>query len=513
MTTRDVNSRSIVRSSLGTTAAVAFGSLVSLAATPVLVQGLEPAQYGAWATLGGVAVLLSLSDVGLRTEVIRRVAVARGLKDDAGVSAAANQGVGALLRIGGVAVVIASAALLALWSSIFNDIDVDRLPLIASAIVVLAFMELVNSTFHAVLSGAQLTHWEQFGRVSGTVVAACAGAISVAAGAGLSALVVARAAGLVVTVVIHHAAVRRFLPSLRFRPAWPERAAGWLTLPLLALVSQVADIVDSQIDKLVIATVSGTAAVASYHVGTTLVVQLRAALLTAVAPLLPGLAQTRVRDEASAQQLYWRGALTLYSVGLPVLGTVAVLGGPLISVWIPTPLPEAAEICAVFGLGMTLNLLSVPITLRALAESRHRMVAASAALNIVANLSLSVALTVAVGPVGAAYGSVIGTIVGVAYIVWVFRRSVGKDAIPAAHRHVPVLAWFIGLAAAGVPQWTPTWPELIAGTVGVGAVGFSLSVWPNRSDVLSPSSIWAAIRGTRGTTELNGPSPQDQSPI
>lgn len=470
---------SVARSAVGVGIGTAAISLVSLVVTPVLVDGLGPDDYGVWVTIATLGVLLSLADLGVRTEVVRRVAVARAEGDSAAATRAVNEGVGALLT-GAAIPVLAMLATVPLWTNrLLDDAEVPGVAWITAAVLLITTLEIVSSTYHAVLIGAQRAHVEQAGRVAGVTATALIGAVSVQAGAGIWSLVAARAVGLLVTTSTHHVAVRRAMPDLAFHPRFPARGVGWLQLPVLALFSQIADVVDSQTDKIVIASIGGGTAVTGYHVATTLIVQVRSLALSLLSPLLGGLSELHATQPERARMLYRRACAVLYAVGVPTLGTVASLGGPFIRFWIPAELPDAGPICAVFGIAMVVNLFSAPLTLRAIAEKLHPIVAVSAAVNIVLNLAASVALTIAIGPVGAAFGSLAGTIAGVIYIVVAYWRRTGDWPLSLVHRFLPILGAFGCVLALGSARWEPSPVQLavaLAGLGGITAVGSFLVV-------------------------------------
>jgi len=452
----------------------------NLAIVPLVLGRMGPDLLGAWATVASLVAVGSLADAGVRTEIVRRVGAACGAGDPDAVVRSARQGVTLLAVIAALVTVAGVAAAPVVRSFSFpagvpgyGPTEVDNL-LRATVAVIAA--SLVANGYFGVLRGVQRGDVETLGRVIAVPVAAVVTVAGVVLSWGLWALFLGGLTQLVTGVAWSWRHTRRLVPGLRLRPVplSVPVVKGYLALSGLALLSQVGDVVDSQWDKLVLSHFVGSTAVASFHIGTSLVLQGRALALLPLAPLLAAVAELRERDRARMEALFDVLSRAGMVFGAVVLGAVFVFTPAFVGLWLgagQAP-PGTVDAARLFTVAASFNLMSAPLALRSFGEGWHRLAAGSAAVNMAVNAALSLALTMAIGFHGALYGSIAGNLTGSAFLFVLVRRRTG--AYRAFLRWRAPAVGVLAAAAASVAGLgaVDSWPALgAAGAAYVAAVG------------------------------------------
>jgi O-antigen/teichoic acid export membrane protein len=265
--------------------------------------------------------------------------------------------------------------------------------------------------------------------------------------------------------------VRRIAPGLRPEGARLARSAAtsYLTLSGLALLAQVSDVVDSQWDKIVLSRYVGSTAVASFQVGTSIVLQAKAVAVLPLVPLLAAAAELHHRDPARLERL----TQVLSRIGgvtaAVIVGGVFAFGPAFLDLWLGTDLPDAHAVVRLFAVAIGANLVGAPLALRAFGEGGHRIAAASAVVNVVVNGAGSLLLTLHLGLEGALWGSIAGNVAGTVVFLVLVRRSGRTGPLTIAWR-----SSLLGVVATAAVVWTGldrvgSWPAL-ALTVTVFAI-------------------------------------------
>jgi O-antigen/teichoic acid export membrane protein len=477
--------RNLVRAFSTSAAGAVVTYAVNLAIVPFVLHRIGAGLYGAWATMASILAVGALADAGVRTEIIRRVGSAQGEGDDAALVRAVHQGVTLLVGFAAVITVVGGLAAPAIRSFAFPGGVVGYSPaevdLLLRATVAVLGASLVASGYFGVLRGVQRGDVEAAGQMLAVPVSAAVTVLGVALGWGLWALFLGSVVTLVVSAGWNSQKVHRLVPGLRLRlvALEPRLVKGYLAFSALALLSQVSDVVDSQWDKVVLSHFVGSSAVASFQIGTSLVLQGKALALLPLVPLLVAIAELRGRDAARMEKLFHLMARAGMVLGAVVLGGLFVFAPAFVRLWLGSgpAATGAANAARLFTFAVALNLVSAPLAFRAFGEGWHTLAAAGSVANMVVNGALSLALTMAIGFNGALYGSIAGNLAGTALFFVLMRRRMGDRWAPPPWRALAVGTVGAAVAVlAGAPRVT-SWPALIAaGTVYLGAVG-SACAW------------------------------------
>jgi len=446
---------------------VTFG--INLAIIPLVLHRLGPGLYGAWATIAAVLTIGLMADIGLRTEIIRRVAEASGAGDDAGAERAVHEGLTLLAALAFALLCAGALAAPLIRTFAFPDgvpgyggAGLDQL---TRAVFALLAVSLVGNGYFGVLRGLQRGDIEILGRMAGVLIGALATLAFLHWGWGLWAMFFGSATQLAISLVWQWRGTVRLVPSLR--PRVVRMTAGttkaYLALSSLILVSQLADVFDNQWDKLMLAHFVGASAVSAFQIGTTMVLQARALACLPLLPLLTAVAELREKDSARMETTFRALAKVGMIMAAVILGGIFVFAPSFFRLWLGDELADAGRAARLFSIAMAINLVGAPLAYRALAEKWHGLAATSAVSNAVVNGGVSAVLTIAIGFDGPLYGSILGNIAGLAVLLVLLRRRLGERWVrpPLGALTVGALsaAALVGLGVDDVGSW----PTLLVG--------------------------------------------------
>jgi O-antigen/teichoic acid export membrane protein len=441
----------VLRSSAG---AALIGYAVNLAIVPFVLERVGADLYGAWATMASILAVGALADAGIRTEIIRRVGAAQGDENDEALVSSVHQGVTLLAVLAAAIAVVGVVAAPAIRGFAFPGgvpgYGAPEVDLLIRATFALLAASLLANGYFGVLRGVQRGDVETNGQMISVPLAAAVTVVGVSLGWGLWALYAGSLAGLLASSVWNLVGTRRLVPGLRLRIVAlpPAVVKGYLALSGLALLSQVSEVVDSQWDKIVLSRYVGSASVASFQIGTNLVLQGKLLALLPLAPLLVAISELRRRDHARMEELFSLMARAGSVLGAVVLGAIFVFAPAFVRLWLGADpsVAGAGAAARLFTVAVALNLVSAPLAFRAFGEGWHALAATGSVVNMVVNGALSLGLTMAIGFNGALYGSIAGNLVGTVFFFVLMRRRMGD-------------------------QWTaPPWRAAVVGIVASAAV-------------------------------------------
>ena len=496
---------------LGTGGSYAFG----LVAIPLALHLLGPGLFGVWVALATVLAVGGLADLGVRTEIARRVSAALGEQRQAEIPQIVMQGTTLLMLTAGILVGVGLLVTPYLVAAVFPHAtgpEIGQLQLVMRAVVGVVGLSVVLNGYFAVLAGVQRPDVQAYSGLAGVVAGFAVLLSGLLFGWGIWALFAGEATQVVVQSAIQAAWTRVLVPELGLRSLRlsPSGLGSYLSLSTMVLVLQVADVVDAQWDKLVLSRYVGATAVASFQVGTTLVLGARGLALLPLAPLL--VAVTELGGERS-KQLYARLSKATMALSVMALTGLIVFAQPFMALWLgqhSSVVGQSALVARMFALAMLANLVTVAPVLRCLALGRHRVAATQAVVNVVINGAVSVALTIHIGLVGALIGSIVGNCASIATLAMALRREPARDWLS-----VPWATMALGtilaatLWATGVVPASWTWWQLLP---AAGGFLLLLGLDSVRIDALEPGQV---MRGALlGQTEAPGhghPAPQSSA--
>ena len=461
-------SRATIRWALGSGIVRSVVSLpVSLFVLPFVLHRLSPQQYGVWAVVSSLVMLAALGDLGVRTEITRRVAEASGRGDAEDVRLAVRRGMTVLMPVAGLILVVGSAlAGPVVHFALPHGTADGQAVLLLRLVFLLLTLSLVTGGYFAVLGGLQRYDRQNYAEIAALLAGATASVVAVADGAGVWGLLAGASTQLAVSSAIQFVAVRQVVPGVALRPIRMPRAElrSYVGLSGLLLLSQVSNVVDFEFDKVLLARYIGTAQGGRYDVGTAVTLQLRTLCVLPLAVLMPGVAELWQSRPQRAVLLYDGVSRLVLCASVILLGGAAVLGRPFARLWLGVGFGQAGTATAWLAVAMLLNAVAAPGAGWAIGRGWHRMSAIGAATNIAVNAVVSYTLVVTIGFHGALYGSVAGNAAATGVFLLLLRR---RD--PAIWRRGIVRPLLVGTPILGAALLLPA-PRTWASFVLFGAV-------------------------------------------
>ena len=436
-----------MRGALGSGITAIISLPLSLLTVTLVLRKVSLDEYGVWVTVSTLLALAGLADVGVSTQIVRKVAAAVGAKDRAAEQAAVNEGVTVLVAMAAAVLVLGAGAAVAAPAVLQIPPSMSTGDVTALGVFVacnLAATVVLTGRF-AALRGFQRVDLIARGELAGSLSQFVIAVGGVYAGGGVWALAAGSAARLLVASVVQAAALRQLRPGQRVRL---QRLTGralraYAGVSTALLVASAANIIDHQLDKVLLASIVGPAAAASYQLGATLALQARSLALLPISLLLAGTAELQSGDKLDRVRLVL--ASTNGSLAAVGLGGVMVLAEPFVDVWLGTSYDDVALAALILALALLINACTGPWYYFALGKGWFRIPTWSAAANLVVNAAVSWTAIIHLGLIGALWGSVAGNLAG-----FVVLHVLLKHRDPPAGRMSPVLKPVLFLVLPGV---------------------------------------------------------------
>jgi O-antigen/teichoic acid export membrane protein len=231
--------------------------------------------------------------------------------------------------------------------------------------------------------------------------------------------------------------------------------------------------------------------VASFQLGTVLVLQAKALSVLPLAPLLSAMSELASKRADEARRIYVRLEGVTFALAAVVLSAAFAFGPAFVQLWLGPEFAQAGHVVRLLIIAVAINVYVIPLGVRAFSEKAHRLPGMSALANVVVNGVLSVVLTWRIGLDGALIGSIAGNLTGTVVFLHLVRRRDGADwhwPSPRALCAGAVLALLLMLAHAGEIR---SWPLLVAASGVYLLAAAPLFFFLER---VPPSALFRAVR-------------------
>lgn len=458
----------LFRNTLAQSASVIAGYVFSFLLAPIMIARLGLDAFGVWAVTGALATYAGLLDLGIGRSLARFIAVFDAAGEERRIDESVGLGLIATMLVG----LLAAAAVVALApfaSEQLGVLDSEEMRIVLLASVAIWTLNGLDGVLTAV--GVGLRNMVP-PNVAATVGATVNFAFSVAALALSSSLVVyalANVAAGVVALLPAFLALRRVWRSPYV--AWPSRAlvGEVLAFSVKNQLGWLAELINFQTDKLIIALLVDIRAAAIYEIASRVVLAVRSVAVLTVSAMIPT-AAARIVEEGREVigAMYRRYTLRSCAIAFPLFTLVSVTSPFLLIAWLKTA-PGDAELLVPFltfayfvnvttGVGSTIAI-----------GAGHPGFASANALLIAA---MNVVLTLALAPPLGLWGVVLGTFLAVTLGSLIFNaRFLRLFGLPLRDLRAGVVPPAILALGLGIP------PALLALAVGVPSGRPSAILW------------------------------------
>jgi O-antigen/teichoic acid export membrane protein len=468
----------VVASALNALAVIAS----SLVAVPLILDAVGTRGFGVWALGVAIVVYASLADAGLGPAVQRFTAVAKG----AGDAAAATRMLWTALLAYAVVGAIALVALLLLAAPLVDLFDLSRGLRDDAETMFRTLGFAVAAGLLASGAGHLLAGVERFPALAVTsaagAVAFVIGVALLAAGHGLPGIALALVAQQAVVLLARLWALRGLIGRPTLAGSSEFAAMIRFSLPLQA--SALADLLNQQSDKIVVALTASLVTVGQLGIGAQFADGGRLVAAAALGPLISTLAVAAgARDRELLIErftpIHRAWVLGLLGVGLVGVGAL----DPLIEAWLGPGHHEAAVLGAILVLATVIGLTTGSGAAYLRAIGQPGLEARYGILVLCANTALTVPLAIAVGARGVVLGTLGAYLTGA---LWFFSR-LGRAVPVSPVRDGRDAAGAVGMAlAAGAVT-------LLLGRLAVAALPGRLALVPVVAVALAMLAAYAAL--------------------
>lgn len=448
----------LFRNTLAQSGSLIAGYLFSFLLAPLMISRLGLDAFGVWAVTGAFASYAGLLDLGIGRALIRFIAVYDAAGDERRIEECVGLGLIATLVVG-TASAVAAFFLAPFAADQLGVLDSDEMRLVLLSSVAIWTLNGIDGVFNAVGLGLRRMVPPN---VSTTIGVTINFAFSVAALLASSSLVLYAGANAA-------AGVLALVPSFfAMRYVW---RAPFLAFPSRALVKEVlgfsikdqigwlADLVNFQTDKVIVALMVDIRAAAVYEVASRVVLAVRSLAVLTVSAMVPT-AAARIVEEGREVigEMYRRYTLRACSISFPLFTLTAVSAPFLLIAWLGEAPGDAELLVPFLTLAYLVNMTTGVGTTIAIGAGHPGLASANSVMIAIVNVILTVALAPLFGLWGVVGGTFLAVTIGSLAFNWRFLRLFGLPLRDLAAGAVPTAVLALGL---GIP------PAILALAVGV----------------------------------------------
>lgn len=441
----------LFRNTLAQSSSLVTSIIFSFLLAPVMIDRLGLAQFGVWAVTGALAQYARLLDLGITNALSRFVALhdaegdRRGVEETIGVGLLAAFGVGVLM----IVAAIVSAPLVQDVLGVLSTAEMRVILLCAAGISVTL---LFDSVLIALPIGLRrMVPPNVAGTAANTInFLFSLGALAISTELTTYALanVAAGVVGLVLSVIVFV-----YVGSAPFarRPSL-TRTGGILSFGLRSQMVTVANLIDVQTDKLVIAALLGPRTAGAYELANRAVQGIFALGTLTLSALIPtATADIVQRGRQVIGEYFTRYSVRSLSIALPMFGALCVSVPYVFVFWLGEIPPDTVGIVILlsvtFGVNMTTG---VPMTL-VVADGHPGVVAQTAFLLVVLNIGA----TIVAAPLFGLWGVLMATVgaqlvVSAIFLIRFGRRYSFRAAVFSNALSAPIAVTLLAAVPFGV---------------------------------------------------------------
>lgn len=472
----------LFRNTVAQSGSLIAGYLFSFLLAPLMISRLGLDAFGVWAVTGAFASYAGLLDLGIGRALIRFVAVYDAAGDERRIEECIGLGLIATLVVASASAVVAYF-LAPFASDQLGVLDAEEMRLVLLSSVAIWTLNGVDGVFNAVGLGLRRMVPPN---VSTTIGVTINFAFSVAALLASSSLVLYAAANAAAGVVA-------LVPSyLAMRYVWRAPFVGLPSRPLVKEVlafsvkdqiGWLADLVNFQTDKVIVALMVDIRAAAVYEVASRVVLAVRSVAVLSVSAMVPTTA-ARIVDEGREVigDMFRRYTLRACAISFPLFTLTAVTAPFLLIAWLGEAPGDSELLVPFLTLAYFVNMTTGVGTTIAIGAGHPGLASANAVVIAILNVILTVALAPLLGLWGVVGGTFLAVTAGSLAFNFRFLRLFGLPLRDLTAGTVPTGALALGLGippaalalAVGVPSGRPSAIALLALATAIYAIPYWL---------------------------------------
>jgi O-antigen/teichoic acid export membrane protein len=449
----------LFRNTIAQSAPVISTFLFSFVLAPIMLDRLGLAQFGVWAVTGALAQYARLLDLGVTNSLSRFVA----LHDAEGDRRAIEEtiGIGLLAALGvGLASLLAAALAAPLVSDVLGVLDSGEMRLVLVCAAGVSSAYLLSSVVNAIPVGLRRMGPPNVALTIGNVVNFAFSLAALLLSTELTAYAVANLAAAVVGFALTVGSLLWVWSRPYFRRPGAARAKGILSFGVKSQLVTLANLVNVQTDKLIIAAMLGPRTAGAYEIGNRVVQGVLSLGLLTLSALIPtATADIVKRGREVIVEYFTRFTVRSLAIALPMFGALCVSIPYLLVAWLGQTPPNSVEIVILLSVSFAVSMSTGVAMTLVVSDGHPGLVAQTATLVVVLNLTATLVAAPLFGLWGVLIATVAAEVVASAVFLVRFHR---RYALPARDFSRAVMGPLTLTLVAAIPfgLW-----YLLAGTV------------------------------------------------
>lgn len=507
----------LFRNTLWQSAPTLSSYFFSLVLAPILLARLGLAQFGIWAVTGALATYAGLLDLGVSRTLARYVALYDAQGDRRGVQECTGLGLVAIAAVG-LAAAGGAVAAAPLLSAQLGVLDTAAMRIVLLSSVAILTFDTLSRVLQAVPIGLRRMLPPNVAATAGTVMNFVFSVVVLAFSTRLTDYALVNAAASLLGLGFSAASLA-FVWSRPFvsLPS-PARAREIIRFSVKNQVSWLADLVNLQTDKIIVALLLGPSAAGAYEIGSRVVFAVRSVGVLTVSAIIPTATAAIVEQGRHiVADFYRRYTQRSVAVAFPLFGLASVSAPFLLVAWLGEVPQASALVLFALSAAYFVNITTGVASTVTISDGRPGEVAWTSAVTALLNVAGTLALTPLLGLTGVVAATFLALTAGSALFLVRFHRlyslplgdllrSAGPPAALAVGLTVPFATWYAAIGAS--PDARPAALVGLVVTAGAYATAYWLLASRRRylPERLSVFTMAARLRARTGrTTSAPGP--------
>lgn len=424
--------------------------------TPYILKRLGDDQYGIWLLIGAFVGYLGLADFGLKASFVKFVAEYHARGDQHGINGVFTTGLTVYSVLGFIILAIAypSVGPILNFFTIPQGLE-DQARFVLQMGIIVFMLGNIALVYQSMIDGLQRMDISTGISILLSICNLAGSVLVLELGFGIRGLAVNQLITQVIGTALTRYFSHRFYTELRFDlKSTRNYLSTFFRYGLNLQVGNIAGLIRTHFDKLVVNRFIDAAHVTLYEIGSRFPLTLSHFPIVGLSPLIPASSELEIR----------RGRLAVYEVFSKVsryLAVVAVLlfmaatvtAQPLIDAWVGPGYDRSVVVMRILCIGYFFNTIAAPASHMVAGIGRPEFLRNAEGISLLLNVVLSILLIKQFGFYGAPIGTSIAMSVADVYCLWVFHRFLERPLFPFLKNTFlkPVLCGLLaGLAAFAV---------------------------------------------------------------
>jgi O-antigen/teichoic acid export membrane protein len=444
----------LFRNTLMQSAPVFTTFVFSFILAPIMLSRLGLAQFGVWAVTGALAQYARLLDFGITGSAARFVALfdaegnRRAIEETTAIGLLAAAAVSLVM-------LVAAVVLTPVVVDAIGTLDTGEMRLVLVCSVGITASNLFGAVLAAVPIGLRRMGPPNLAGTIGNVVNFLASLVALLASQSLGTYAIANLAAAAFALLLVAISVVWVWPRPYVRRPHLGRARELVSFGIKSQLVTLANLVNVQTDKIIIATILGARTAGAYEIGNRVVQGVLSLGMLSLSALIPTATADLVkRGRTVIVEYLIRYTTRSLAIALPMFGAVCVSIPYLLVAWLNEIPPESVQIIILLSFSFAVSLVTGVAMTLVVSDGNPGLVAQTATLVVVLNLGG----TLIAAPIFGLWGVLIGTVMAeilasAVFLVRFHRRyelrmapfwaAVGRPAAVSVLLAVPFALWYL----------------------------------------------------------------------